>query len=232
MEKEISNRIDGLVEGFESYAETEMLFGDWAWSMHRETVKCRRQFSSVEEAIESYDFIVRHVGYTLVAWGMDTRGARLVPAAEFYARIKDCGPSIALWDRHSTSDLKQERLAHCLFDTFHNLGLSKTKAQVVTASKAMHHLLPDLVPPIDHEYTSRFFTPPHLGIVCDQNSRPKFVDIAQGLGTIAGSLEAQHGKDYLASLVDKTEYATSESKLIDNAIVGYVMRHELKRYSR
>ena len=39
MDREISSRIKDLVSGFETYAFAVMPFGDWAWSMHRETVE-------------------------------------------------------------------------------------------------------------------------------------------------------------------------------------------------
>ena len=232
MNTEISGRIVELVRDFEIYTGEEMPFGDWAWSIHRETVILRKQFSSVENAIHSYDFIVKHVGHTLVAWGMDGREAKLVPPAEFHSRIKECGPRLSSWEPYSTSDLITESLARDLLDTFKTLGLSKTSSQVVTASKVMHHLLPNLVPPIDREYTSRFFTPRGLKNVREPNSTTQFLAIAQGLGWIAKSLEEQYGKGYLTSLVDRTEYATSESKIIDNAIVGYVKRHNLKKVSK
>ena len=35
--------------------------------------------------------------------------------------------------------------------------MSVAAAQIVANSKALHHLLPALVPPIDREYTFRFF---------------------------------------------------------------------------
>ena len=208
-----------------------MPFSDWAWSIHRETVTLRRQFSSVKDAIQSYDFIVRHVGHTLIAWGMDGQAAELVPPAVFHSRIKECGSRLSSWESYTISDLVRKKLALALLDTFKELGLSETNSQVVTASKVMHHLLPNLVPPIDRAYTTRFFMPPHLRTLRDPNIPERFTEIAQGLGWIAKSIEEQHGKGYLTSLVDRTEYATSESKIIDNAIVGYVKRHDLQKVS-
>lgn len=232
MNTEISRRIDDLVQDFESYAGEEMPFGDWAWSIHRETVTRRRQFGSVEDAIQSYDFIVRHVGYTLVAWGMDGQAARLVPPAVFHARIKECGSRLSSWESCTISDFVRNKVALELLGTFRDLRLSKTSSQVVVASKAMHHLLPNLAPPIDREYTTRFFMPSRLKTTRDPNITKYFTEIAQGLGWIARSIEEQHGKGYLTSLVDRTEYATSESKIIDNAIVGYIKRHNLKKVSK
>ena len=135
MDTDISRRIGDLVQDFEIYTGQEMHFGDWAWNIHRETVMFRRQFSSVKDAIHSDDFIVRHVGHTLVAWGMDGQAARLVPPAEFHSRIKECEPRLSSWKPYSTSGLVSESLARDLLDTFKALGLSKTNSQVVTASK-------------------------------------------------------------------------------------------------
>lgn len=45
-----------------------------------------------------------------------------------------------------------------LKSTYHRLRLSVSNATVVVNSKALFHLLPDLIPPIDRQYTIRLFT--------------------------------------------------------------------------
>jgi hypothetical protein len=38
------------------------------------------------------------------------------------------------------------------------MKVSTSQTQIVAGSKFLHHLLPDLVPPIDRQYTFSFFT--------------------------------------------------------------------------
>ena len=227
MDKEIENRILDLCEGFENYLGEEPPFGDWAWHLHRETIEIRKQFRSVGEAIESYDFIVKHIGYTLVAWGMDGRAAQLVPRDKFFCNIKARKSLVVDLERISVSDLANQRNIDFLWGVIHALNLSQTHSQVVTGAKVLHHLLPGLIPPIDRQYTAKFFTPSYLKHTRDINSISHFKAISKGIGFIARLLGEVNGDDYLTRLVDSTPWATSETKLIDNAIIGYVKKHNL-----
>ena len=237
MDTDIKDRIIDLCEGFEDYLNEQMPFGDWAWHIHRETIAMRNQFSSVSDAIDCHDFIVNRIGHTLVAWGMDGRRARLVPPDKFFSNIRDHEIYIVKLEQYSVSDLCETGMIEFLWRTLHLLKLSRTKNnhQVVTGSKALHHLLPRLLPPIDGRYTARFFTPPDLDTTRDPNSHlkdltkphPNFHNIVLGFGCIARLIKEGHGTDYLSNLVSTTETATSESKLIDNAIMGFVQHHNL-----
>ena len=227
MDKEIENRILDLCEGFENYLGEEPPFGDWAWHLHRETIEMRKQFRSLGEAIESYDFIVKHIGYTLLAWGMDGRAAQLVPRDKFFCNIKAQKRFVVALERISVSDLTNQGYIDYLWKVIHALNLSQTRSQVVTGAKVLHHLLPGLIPPIDRQYTAKFFTPSSLKNPRDVNSSSHFKAIAEGIGFIARLLGEGYGDDYLTELVGSTPWSTSETKLIDNAIIGYVKEHKL-----
>ena len=227
MSDEIKERIADLLVDFEVYLDNEPPFGDWAWHLHRETIEIRKQFRSVGEAIESYDFIVKHIGYTLVAWGMDGRAAVLVPRDEFFHNIKEQKRFIVELERISVSDLTRQASIDYLWRVIHALNLSQTRSQIVTGAKVLHHLLPRLIPPIDRQYTAKFFTPSYLKNTRDINSFSHFKVIAEGIGLIARFLGEGYGDDYLTKLVGSTPWATSETKLIDNAIIGYVKKHNL-----
>ena len=41
---------------------------------------------------------------------------------------------------------------------YYALDLTESNATVVANAKALHHLVSDLIPPIDRQYTIRFFT--------------------------------------------------------------------------
>jgi hypothetical protein len=94
------------------------------------------------------------------------------------------------------------------------VGIGSTK--IVAGSKTVHHILPELVPPIDREYTVQFFLHHKTFPGGDEKAfrlmYPKFVSIAE-------CCDAEI-KSVLGSGMN-----TSSTKVIDNAIVGYVVRH-------
>ena len=103
---------------------------------------------------------------TLAAWGMHRSG-------EYGAKMpdyQDFKKSI-LVNRETLSKLRNKRieclsrkefedvlkdLRHLCFDE-DGICASKTKSKVVSASKTLAHILPNLVPPIDRQYTACYF---------------------------------------------------------------------------
>ena len=61
--------------------------------------------------------------------------------------------------------------------------MSASGTQIVAGTKALHHLLPDLIPPIDRTYTIRFFHENTLMPKGDEHAfkevYPALVDIAE-----------------------------------------------------
>lgn len=109
------------------------------------------------------------------------------------------------------------------------LDLSQSNATIVVNSKALFHLLPDLVPPIDRQYTVRFFR--HRPAEW-RDSKGKFRIV-----TLPTDLEAQFNmfRDICVEvkrLVDRIDrelfgaelrdHEVTPPKAIDNAIVNYV----------
>ena len=83
----------------------------------------------------------------------------------------------------------------------------------MTGTKALHHLLPELVPPIDRTYTIRFF---HQNTTMPRGDEDAFREVYPALVEIA----ARAG-DHL-KVNNRSPMNTSRTKIIDNAIIGYV----------
>jgi hypothetical protein len=94
------------------------------------------------------------------------------------------------------------------------IGVGATR--IVSGSKALHHVLPELVPPVDREYTIRFFF--HNKNLYQGND-VAFLEMFpyfHRIGTqCRGRIEARLGRGM----------NTSSTKVIDNAIVGFVRTH-------
>ena len=95
-----------------------------------------------------------------------------------------------------------------------NVGIGETK--IVSGSKALHHVLPELVPPIDRQYTARFFH--HKTF--NQGDQSAFMEMFPKFHQIARDSVAELGQ-----LLGQGWISTSSTKLIDNAIVGWVIEH-------
>jgi len=108
-----------------------------------------------------------------------------------------------------------------LEDIFHGINVMESGTSLVGNSKVMHHMMPDIVPPIDREYTLRYLRGntnirndlDHewqimKGIIADF-----FIVIAchEEFGLMAGKWMANK---------DKHPWDTSVLKVVDNLVIG------------
>jgi hypothetical protein len=101
-----------------------------------------------------------------------------------------------------------------------SLTLGKSdEARIVIGSKAVHHLFPVLLPPIDRRYTLRFFL--DIEALPARRERDAFDEIFPRFHRIAVECAAVI-QTLLQEGVPADRYMrTSSSKMIGNAIVGF-----------
>jgi hypothetical protein len=87
------------------------------------------------------------------------------------------------------------------------------ETKIVIGTKALHHLIPELVPPMDRQYTLRFF---FEHTTMNQGDRMAFDVMLPQFHQIATNCAEQ-----ISSLIGVGSMNTSVTKIIDNAIVGY-----------
>ena len=109
------------------------------------------------------------------------------------------------------------------------LRLTVAGATVVVNSKALYHVLPDLIPPIDPQYTLRFFTQaPEKWRDPKGRFRPIMLPPSidaqfQIFQTTCVKLKRLVDRVDRAVLdVEQREHGVTPPKAIDNAIVNYV----------
>jgi hypothetical protein len=93
------------------------------------------------------------------------------------------------------------------------VGIGNTK--IISGTKALHYLLPDLVPPIDREYTVQFFFKNKNAVQGDATKqREAFLVMYPHFAAI--------GRTCTEQIVSRLHGGmnTSVTKVIDNAIVG------------
>jgi hypothetical protein len=159
----IEQRISKLVSRFGRYVEAydqRVSFTSEQLAAHRQTIVLRRQLGSVRAAATD-DKFAASLRRTLLAWGIGRRASRLVPADQFAAALRAAVPRLEELEPLTIDgdDLPAD-IADRLWLLTNSLGVVENKAKLVAGAKTLHHLLPDLVPPIDREYTGAFFQLP------------------------------------------------------------------------
>lgn len=175
---------------------------------------------------------------TLTAWGMHRMGdptktkTKLTHWERFSGSIlaeRDVLERFRRYKMIEMSEIEYAEAVLALKPTYRRLKLSVSNATVVVNSKALFHLFPDLIPPIDRQYTVRFFTqaPERWR---DRKGKFQIVSLPTGLDQ-----QFDLFRDIclrMKRLADRIEPAILEAesrdhrlgapKALDNAIVNYV----------
>lgn len=179
---------------------------------------------------------------TLASWGMHRMGdpadtkAKMVEFDDFRSSILVCKTML--------TDLKHEQIANVtparydailqeLGDVYRRLKVSISGSTLVAHSKTLAHILPNLIPPIDRQYTVRFFTQDKSEFFTKNKSgnwNYRSVQLEKGqeehftlFANICKEMKS------LFDQIDKTllhvngcGFNTSHPKIIDNMIMTYV----------
>lgn len=189
---------------------------------HVRTIRLLRENGSTDAALDDESF-QESVYQTLGAWGIGKRGSVLRPFPEFVSALRAKRDEIRDLSsaRIDAPDLNVPQVADRLAKLIVGLDIVGNKSKLVAGSKTLHHILPELVVPIDRVYTQPFFgwSDPRLQNHperCLTEAFTSFVRIARA--TNPGQYQ-------------KGGWYSSPAKIIDNAIVGLwcFARRELER---
>lgn len=175
---------------------------------------------------------------TLTAWGMhrmggtETTKTKLTNWERFQASLVVTAPALAEFRSCKLLEMSESHYSEAvsrLRDCYEALDLSMSRATIVVNSKALYHLLPDFIPPIDRQYTIRFFT---RGPETWRDTKGRFRMISLPAG-----IDAQFSLFHktcvnikrLADRIDpglfeaeRRQHEVTAPKALDNAIVNYV----------
>jgi hypothetical protein len=156
----IEERVDRLAAAFEHYVhihDMQVPFTSEQLAAHRACIALRLQAGSVRAAV-SDDRFVQALRQTLRAWGIGVRASRLVPDEDFTGALFNALPSLeALEPLTIDASSLPEDIAGRVWRLIDTLGVVENKAKIVAGTKTLHHLLPDLVVPMDRAWTGAFF---------------------------------------------------------------------------
>ncbi len=224
-------RVDKLCGNFAHYLrkfdDAEKFTGPSVY-FHIRTLN-RLESLGLSAALEDPHFI-EYLYATLTAWGlhrMGPKGAKLVDFEPFKMTLSNQKEAIISLQDYRLTQLSEQTLNAIvdeLWNILSNLKVSETETQIVAGSKALHHLLPKLMPPIDREYTIRFF-------YCKKGVKTVILP-SGGEEHIFKEIYPfffEIGSRNYAAIFQQIGrgFHTSETKVIDNAIMGFVLE-ELK----
>lgn len=178
---------------------------------YQRTISLRRQKPLVELFDDETDRYIELIYATMVSWDMNSRGARMKFFDEFKSNILDNKKRFLDLSTHVLDDLsekefrKEKRLCGIIYS---NLHVMKSSGKLVSNSKTMHFILPDLIMPMDGQNTLNFF----FGNTSE--SRNKFLSILECSYHIAKEVD-------LRQFLDR-KWNLSITKVIDNAIISYM----------
>jgi len=179
---------------------------------HQQTIQQRLALGSAAVALTD-DTFLESLYRTLQAWGIGARGSRLRPLSHIKSELLNYSSEIVALDEVAidSSELDIQRTSARLWQLIDTLAIVENKAKLVAGSKALHHILPNLVVPIDRAYTGYFFEWKDMDF---QNNQKRCFTVGfEAFARIARETNPVQrvGKGW----------HTSKTKVIDNAIVGY-----------
>lgn len=213
----IHRRLQNLIKDFDGFVaeyDNNVPFqrsGQYEW--HRRTIDRRCSFPALDAALRDDPFVTL-LYETLQKWGIGQRASRLVPVTEFMVSIRAQAERLMALEHHSLESLAEDGRAvgGQVWACIESLAIVDNKSRVVSGTKTLHHLLPDLVPPMDGKWTGRFFE----WSGADLRSRQAFFAAWCDLQGVAAVCRP--------SRLVGSGWRTSATKILDNAVVACAMR--------
>jgi len=209
MNKKLKAKADFLIKEIPNLIEG---FNKWGYRQGPELYFYKRVLSEVRknklENLLKNEKFVELLYATLVSWDMNSRGAKMKYFDDFFRNILDNIENfleLSKFKLHLISDDELEEAKSKLKKLYSNLVLMKSNGRLVSNSKTMHFILPDLVMPMDKANTLKFF----YGNT--DESIKKFLEIFECFWYISKNID-------LSKYLDNGWNQTIP-KVIDNAII-------------
>ncbi len=219
--KRLARRVEGLKKDFVwslRAFDRRRLFSGPSQYFHLRTLHYLKRHRSAVEALRD-DQYCDALYAALASWGLHRMGpgnAKLRDLDTIRRSLIKNGEAIRDLEDLRLSDFggrTTEDVTRAIWAVLRSLRVTRAKAFLVANTKTLHHVLPALIPPVDREYTLDFFFGP---TTIDGREKaafhamfPRLHDIAKAKANVIARWRRRKG------------WHTSESKVVDNAIVGY-----------
>ncbi len=166
---------------------------------------------------------LEYVYATLASWGMHRMGpggSKMQAFRKFQESILTLGPRIAEAQKFNYNELDEQKWS-ILKGIFFGTDVMASGTKLVGNSKVMHHMLPNVVPPIDRSYTLRFLQG-NTNIKNDVASEWQLMRsiITEFFIPVASDAGFQEKAEQWMGRKDEFPWDTSIMKIVDNLIIG------------
>lgn len=220
---DVDHRVHEVIQDFDAlvaeYDRAVPFQRSGQYERHRATIDRRRELGSAGAAIED-DRFTSLLHETLQLWGIGRRASRLAPLDAFRERLAAVASHVVALDGLDigTDELDTDSVTTRLDHLIREVGVVDNQSVIVAGTKTLHHLLPDLVPPMDRRWTGAFFgwwpiDPQARQTAIFTQAYQAFIDIA--LSTSPARLVG-------------AGWRTSTTKVLDNAVVAYCQANGIK----
>jgi hypothetical protein len=215
--KELSAKFEDFISAFHA----ENLFSGPSLYFHHKTLQMRRELGSIEACLAS-DHFFESLYATLASWGLHRMGpgnAKLVELPIMISGFRQHAENLRRLEGLAIHELQSKNVLHTadlIWSLIRELPVGIGNTKIVSGSKALHHLLPGLVPPIDREYTVQFFLNSKNAI---QGAETKQCEAFRLIYPYFAKICVERRTEIDQCLGRGMN--TSATKVVDNAIVGY-----------
>ncbi len=205
--------------------ETRRIFSGPSVHFYGELVRLVRSAGSLTD-LASSERLPELAYAMLTSWGMHRMGegvaTKLTDFPDFSSAVRDLIKLADALSKRRITDLSEVEAVSVteeLAGLVEHGGISKSASPLVANTKMLHCLLPDLVPPIDRRYTGRFFYGLNRGMLLPGGATAVFRFVFPQLHRLA----RRHAEE-IRSATHRSYLCQGEAKVLDNAIVGYMLR--------
>ena len=235
LDKNGSNRSVEFSEKLKSMPED---FGGPSIYFHEQAIIAAREKQFFVKDRKKFKEHLKMVYAVLPAWGMHRMGetdTKIIPYDQFCENIYNHihNPDYNnLVCRYRSGELtlvnaEADEVAGFIL----SLKVSASEARLVSSSKTLHHIFPDLIPPVDRAYTIRFMTQKtpfdKKNAVYNINSKSEPWFAKTFLEQIQSFLNEDKQRKHTIKLLSKkgNGFNTSIPKVLDNLIIAFVKLH-------
>jgi hypothetical protein len=175
---------------------------------------------------------------TLASWGMHKMGdptitkAKMVDFKEFKNSIlihKGDFKKLRNYRINSCTINEYDKYLNQLEKAYFDLKVSISEATIVANSKVLAHILPNIIPPLDRQYTIRFFTQDNKeffsksGRYKQINTPKSIIEQFSGFRNYCSKIKNMFDRsNHKIFTIDKESFNTSYPKIMDNLIVAFI----------
>jgi len=158
--KDVSKRMDELKDIFKNKISTmdkKYRFGPSIY-FYEKIYSIRKNTENITLFLEN-DKNIEYLYSTLLAWDMNSRGAKMRYFTDFRQSIIDNKKYFLNIENISTNllNIQFSKINDSLKKIYNNLNIMYTNSKLVSTSKLLHFLFPELIMPMDRTNTLQYF---------------------------------------------------------------------------